>query len=164
MNVAVISTETHSAHGSPNTILVWLVASAAALGGLLFGYDRVVIGGAKPFYERYFHLDTPSMAGWAMSCALAGCLIGALTPGPMCSRTGRKLLLTVAAMAFAVSSIGVGLAQSFTTFVAWRIMGGYAIGLQPEAPPARARMQSASPHLRTQIPEKISLTGESRQA
>jgi sugar porter (SP) family MFS transporter len=129
MNVAVISTETHSAHGSPNPILVWLVASAAALGGLLFGYDWVVIGGAKPFYERYFHLDTPSMAGWAMSCALIGCLIGALTSGPMSSRSGRKRLLTVAALAFAVSSIGVGLAQSFTAFVAWRIIGGYAIGL-----------------------------------
>jgi sugar porter (SP) family MFS transporter len=110
-------------------ILVWLVASAAALGGLLFGYDWVVIGGAKPFYEVYFHLDTPSLTGWAMSCALVGCLIGASSAGAMSTRYGRKRLLTLAALAFAVSSIGVGLAQHFTSFVLWRIGGGYAIGL-----------------------------------
>jgi SP family sugar porter-like MFS transporter len=109
--------------------LVWLVASAAALGGLLFGYDWVVIGGAKPFYEIYFHLDSPSLAGWAMSCALVGCLIGALSAGPMSARFGRKRLLTLAALAFGISSIGVGLAQQFSIFVLWRIVGGYAIGL-----------------------------------
>ena len=45
-------------------------------GRMLFGYDWVVIGGAKPFYELYFHLDSPSLEGWAMSCALIGCLMG----------------------------------------------------------------------------------------
>ena len=46
----------------------------AALGGLLFGYDWVVIGGAKPFFERYFNLTDPAVQGWANSCALVGCL------------------------------------------------------------------------------------------
>ena len=72
---SVADTETnrpvHSAY-------VWLVAAAGALGGLLFGYDWVVIGGAKPFYEQYFQLQSPSLEGWAMSCALIGCLIGAV--------------------------------------------------------------------------------------
>src|SRR6266568_5914416 len=88
--------------GSSRSAYVWLVASAGALGGLLFGYDWVVIGGAKPFYERYFHLDSPSMAGWAMSCALVGCLIGALSSGPLSNRFGRKRLLTLSALAFAI--------------------------------------------------------------
>ncbi len=108
---------------------VWLVASAGALGGLLFGYDWVVIGGAKPFYERYFQLDSPSLEGWAMSCALIGCLLGAVSSGGLSSRFGRKRLLTLAALVFAISSLGTGLAGQFSAFVLWRMLGGYAIGL-----------------------------------
>jgi sugar porter (SP) family MFS transporter len=114
---------------SVRTIYVWLAAAAGALGGLLFGYDWVVIGGAKPFYERFFHLDSPSLGGWAMSCALVGCLLGAISSGPLSNRFGRKRLLTLAAVAFAVSSLGTGLAFQFEAFVVWRIIGGYAIGL-----------------------------------
>jgi len=115
--------------GSFSRAYIWMAASAGALGGLLFGYDWVVIGGAKPFYERYFHLDSPSIEGWAMSCALIGCLIGAVSSGALSSRFGRKKLLTLAALIFAVSSLGTGLAAYFTAFVAWRILGGFAIGL-----------------------------------
>ena len=108
---------------------VWLASAAGALGGLLFGYDWVVIGGAKPFYELYFRLDSPSLQGWAMSCALVGCLIGAVSSGGLSSRFGRKLPLTLAALIFAVSSLGTGLAAHFAVFVVWRITGGFAIGL-----------------------------------
>jgi sugar porter (SP) family MFS transporter len=108
---------------------LWLTAAAGALGGLLFGYDWVVIGGAKPFYERFFHLDSPALQGWAMSCALIGCLFGAVSSGSLSNRFGRRRLLTLAAVTFAASSLGTGLAHAFTTFVAWRILGGYAIGL-----------------------------------
>ena len=114
---------------SVRKMYLWLTAAAGALGGLLFGYDWVVIGGAKPFYERFFRLDSPSLQGWAMSCALIGCLLGAISSGPLSSRFGRKRLLTLAALAFAVSSLGTGLAFEFRTFVVWRVMGGYAIGL-----------------------------------
>ena len=64
-------------------IYLWFTAAAGALGGLLFGYDWVVIGGAKPFYERFFHLDSPALQGWAMSCALIGCLFGAVSSGSL---------------------------------------------------------------------------------
>ena len=115
--------------GSFHSAYVWLVASAGALGGLLFGYDWVVIGGAKPFYERYFQLDSPSIEGWAMSCALIGCLIGGISSGGLSNRFGRKRLLTVAALVFGFSSLGTGMASHFTAFVAWRMCGGFAIGL-----------------------------------
>jgi SP family sugar porter-like MFS transporter len=115
--------------GTFRQVYVWLAASAGALGGLLFGYDWVVIGGAKPFYERYFQLDSPSIEGWAMSCALIGCLIGAIVSGGLSNRFGRKRLLTLAALVFAASSLGTGLATHFTAFVAWRMFGGFAIGL-----------------------------------
>jgi sugar porter (SP) family MFS transporter len=129
MNIPLISTDLQADRRPYRPMYVWLVASAGALGGLLFGYDWVVIGGAKPFYERYFQLDTPFLAGWAMSCALIGCLIGALSAGALSNRFGRKRLLTLAALAFAGSSVGVGLADQFAVFVAWRMLGGYAIGL-----------------------------------
>jgi MFS transporter, SP family, xylose:H+ symportor len=119
----------HGRSGHVRSGYVWLVASVGALGGLLFGYDWVVIGGAKLFYERYFHLDSPSLAGWAMSCALVGCLIGAVTSGALSSRLGRKPLLILAALVFAASSLGTGLAPAFTIFIACRMAGGYAIGL-----------------------------------
>ena len=115
--------------GSVRSGYLWLAATSGALGGLLFGYDWVVIGGAKPFYEIYFHLTSPSLQGWAMSCALIGCLIGALTSGGLSDRLGRKRLLTLAAIVFTVSSLGTGFATHFDAFVAWRILGGYAIGL-----------------------------------
>jgi sugar porter (SP) family MFS transporter len=106
-----------------------MISLVAALGGLLFGYDWVVIGGAKPFFERYFNLDSESLRGWANSCALIGCLVGALAAGALSDRFGRKRLLVLAAVLFAVTSLGNALAHSFTTFVAWRMLGGAAIGL-----------------------------------
>ena len=129
--IAPMSTPENRAAGpvAGGSVYVWLVAIAGALGGLLFGYDWVVIGGAEPFYERYFHLTSPSLIGWAMSCALVGCLFGALSSGPLSNRFGRKRLLILAALVFIVSSLGTGMADTFTAFVAWRIAGGYAIGL-----------------------------------
>jgi MFS transporter, SP family, xylose:H+ symportor len=112
-----------------NRVSLWLAAASGALGGLLFGYDWVVIGGAKPFYELYFHLNSPQLQGWAMSCALIGCLSGSAIAGALSDRFGRKRLLRLAALVFAASSVGTGTVAQFTTFVLWRILGGCAIGL-----------------------------------
>ena len=60
---------------------VWTICLVAACGGLLFGYDWVVIGGAKPFYEAWFSITDPAQSGWAMSSALLGCIFGALISG-----------------------------------------------------------------------------------
>ena len=114
---------------------VWMVSLVAALGGLLFGYDWVVIGGAKLFYEKFFDLGSEWLQGWAMSCALVGCLFGALGSGALSDRFGRKRLLIVAALLFAVSSIGTGMASHFYVFIAWRICGGVAIGLASSLSP-----------------------------
>lgn len=123
-----------AAHGNlpHNTRYVTLISLIAAMGGLLFGYDWVVIGGAKPFYEAFFSLTEPSQQGWAMSCALVGCLAGALIAGKLSDRFGRKRLLIASALLFAASSLGVGLANNFggfDGFVMWRVAGGGAIGL-----------------------------------
>ena len=118
-----------------NIVFTWAISLVAALGGLLFGYDWVVIGGAKPFYEKFFHLTNPSQQGWAMSCALVGCLVGALVSGGLSDRFGRKRLLILSALLFALSSAGTGMAQSFGAFVRWRITGGVAIGLASNLSP-----------------------------
>ncbi len=118
-----------------NVAQVWSIALIAAMGGLLFGYDWVVIGGAKPFFERYFRLTTEWQRGWANSCALLGCLAGAMIAGAMSDRFGRKRLLIASAAMFAVTSIGNGLAASFPVFVAWRMLGGVAIGLASNLSP-----------------------------
>jgi SP family sugar porter-like MFS transporter len=64
-----------------------------------------------------------------MSCALIGCLIGAISSGTLTNRFGRKRMLTLAALVFALSSLGTGMASQFSDFVIWRMLGGYAIGL-----------------------------------
>lgn len=114
---------------------VWLISAIAAFGGLLFGYDWVVIGGAKPFYEAYFGLATPGVQGWAMSCALIGALAGASVSGMAADRWGRKRLLLVSAALFTLSSVATGLAETFGQFVAFRIAGGAAIGLASSISP-----------------------------
>jgi len=118
-----------------NSTYVWLISGVAALGGLLFGYDWVVIGGAKPFFERYFHLVDAAQSGWANSCALIGCLVGAVLAGALSDRYGRKWLLVFSALLFAVTSIGNALAPTFTIFVVWRMLGGVAIGLASNLSP-----------------------------
>src|SRR5580698_9799250 len=117
------------------TIYVWGIAIAAALGGLLFGYDWVVIGGARQFYEIYFHLSSPDLIGWANSCALVGCLVGSLAAGNFADRYGRRRVLLVAAILFAASSLLTGWAHTFTSFIVWRIVGGTAIGLSSNVSP-----------------------------
>jgi MFS transporter, SP family, xylose:H+ symportor len=114
---------------------VWGIAVAAALGGLLFGYDWVVIGGAREFYEVYFHLTSAALVGWANSCALLGCLFGSLAAGSFADRYGRRRVLLISAILFAVSSIFTGWAHSFTGFIIWRILGGTAIGLSSNVSP-----------------------------
>jgi len=114
---------------------IWWLAISAALGGLLFGYDWVVIGGARQFYELYFHLDSPTLIGWANSCALLGCLLGSLAAGYFAEQYGRRPVLLVSAVLFAVSSAFTGWAFSFNSFIAWRIVGGIAIGLASNVSP-----------------------------
>lgn len=118
-----------------NLRYVVLVSIIGALGGLLFGYDWVVIGGAKLFYENYFSLTTEQMIGWANSCALLGCLAGSIFSGKASDRFGRKKLLILAAVLFAVSSIFTGWSYSFLAFIVWRVLGGVAIGVASNISP-----------------------------
>src|ERR1035437_2025520 len=90
------------------------ISLVSAMGGLLFGYDWVVIGGAKPFYEPFFGITGHAFQqGWAMGCALIGCLAGSVISGWLSDRFGRKRLLILSAALFVLASLGTGAAGSF---------------------------------------------------
>lgn len=113
-----------------NQKFIYFICIVSALGGLLFGYDWVVIGGAKIFYEQFFFItDDPNMQGLAMSIALAGCLLGALTTGTLADGYGRKPLLIIAAFIFLISAYGTGAYDDFIVFLIARFIGGIAIGI-----------------------------------
>ena len=115
---------------SYNKKFVYFICLVSAMGGLLFGYDWVVIGGAKPFYELYFDIaDVPAMQGLAMSVALLGCLIGAMVAGMMADRYGRKPLLIISAFIFLSSAYATGAFSAFSWFLAARFLGGIGIGI-----------------------------------
>jgi SP family sugar porter-like MFS transporter len=115
---------------------LWLICLVAAMGGLLFGYDWVVIGGARPFYEPYFGIQNdPWLQGWGASSALYGCILGALLSGVFSDMLGRKRLLIVAALLFTISALWTSLAGDFVQFNVARILGGIGIGLASNLSP-----------------------------
>jgi len=120
-----------------NMAFIWLVCFVAAMGGLLFGYDWVVIGGAKPFYEPYFGItdETPFRRGLAQSSALIGCLLGAILSGVFSDKSGRKRLLILAGLLFTVSAVGTAFARNFLSFNVFRVIGGVGIGLASNLSP-----------------------------
>ena len=133
---------------SKKTLMVCLIS---AMGGLLFGYDWVVIGGAKIFYEPFFQIEQDAaMRGWAMSSALLGCLFGAGMSGRWCDLYGRKKILIASALLFLVSAIGTGAVDSFFWFIIYRIIGGDGIGMASNVSPIYIA-EVAPAHLRGQF-------------
>ena len=123
----------------------------SAMGVLLFGYDWVVIGGAKIFYEPFFQIEQDAaMRGWAMSSALLGCLFGAGMSGRWCDLYGRKKILIASALLFLVSAIGTGAVDSFFWFIIYRIIGGDGIGMASNVSPIYIA-EVAPAHLRGQF-------------
>ncbi|MFY0654040.1 MAG: sugar porter family MFS transporter [Cyclobacteriaceae bacterium] len=123
-------------HESRKGHYVLAISLISALGGFLFGYDWVVIGGAKPFYEQYFRIaEIPHLQGWAVSCALIGCILGTLVSGALSDKYGRKRFLILSAILFLISAIGTGGANTFSPFVLYRILGGIGIGLASNLSP-----------------------------
>jgi sugar porter (SP) family MFS transporter len=117
-------------HSNFNFRYIIGISIVSALGGLLFGYDWVVIGGAKPFYERFFYItNSPALQGLGMSSALIGCVFGAAFAGGLSDRYGRKIILIISALLFTLSAIGTGFAYGITDFIIYRLIGGLGIGL-----------------------------------
>ncbi|WP_312054933.1 sugar porter family MFS transporter [Pantoea brenneri] len=111
-----------------NMKYVMLCCTVAAFGGLLMGYDSSIISGAIEPLSDYFQL-TPAETGWAVSNILLGSLVGCFIAPKLSDKFGRKKSLAITALLFTASVVGTAIAHNFFTFVAFRILGGLAIGL-----------------------------------
>lgn len=111
-----------------SVLYVCVLASVAALGGLLFGYDTAVISGAIGFLQVHFDLDPQLWKGWAAACALIGCAVGAGAAGLLSDRLGRKRVLGLSAILFLISALGTAFPRSFSEFIIYRIIGGLGVG------------------------------------
>jgi len=106
-----------------NKIFIILVCAVIAIGGLLFGFDTAVISGIT----GYFHLDE-YMLSWAVSSVLIGCAVGAIIAGWPADMYGRRPVLILSVILFAVSGIGTGLSDQLILFVIFRLIGGLGVG------------------------------------
>jgi len=111
------------------------IASVAALGGLLFGYDSAVINGAVQAIQDDFGINNASL-GFAVASALLGAAAGAMTAGRIADRLGRLSVMKIAALFFLVSAIGTGLAPNVWVVVVFRIVGGIGVGIASVIAPA----------------------------
>jgi len=103
------------------------ISIVAALGGLLFGFDIAIITGAGPYLVETFELNN-IQEGWAYSSLLFGCIIGAAVAGRITDAIGRKKILIIVAVLFALTSIGSALVFNLNSLVLARISGGIAVG------------------------------------
>ena len=104
------------------------LAVIAALGGFLFGYDTAIISGTIGFVKAQFDLNTV-MEGWYVSSALVGTILGVSLAGILSDKYGRKNILFVSGIFFALSAIGCMLSNSFTELVIYRMLGGMGVGI-----------------------------------
>ncbi|NID09506.1 sugar porter family MFS transporter [Fibrella aestuarina] len=111
-----------------NNTYLYLVCLIAALGGFLFGFDTAVISGTVSLVKSDFSLDA-IQEGWFVSCALLGCIVGVSVSGKLSDAYGRKLVQILSAVLFLASAIGCMFATTFTTLIAFRLVGGLGIGV-----------------------------------
>jgi len=111
------------------------IASVAALGGLLFGYDSAVINGAVDSIQEDFNIDNAKL-GFAVASALLGAAVGAMSAGRIADAIGRISVMKIAALFFLVSAIGTALAPNVWLVVAFRVVGGIGVGVASVIAPA----------------------------
>ncbi|SBS79023.1 Glucose transport protein [uncultured Mycobacterium sp.] len=111
------------------------IASVAALGGLLFGYDSAVINGAVDSIQEDFGIGDAEL-GFAVASALLGAAAGAMSAGRIADRIGRISVMKIAAVFFLVSAIGTALAPNVVTVVIFRVVGGIGVGIASVIAPA----------------------------
>ncbi len=111
------------------------IASVAALGGLLFGYDSAVINGAVASIQSHFDISNAAL-GFAVASALLGAAAGAMTAGRLADRIGRISVMKIAAVLFFASAIGTGFATSVEMIVVFRVIGGIGVGVASVIAPA----------------------------
>lgn len=107
--------------------LIMMIALIVALGGLLMGFDASVISGVLGFIEPEFGLSKLEL-GWSVASLTLTSTLAMMLAGPISDKFGRRAVLRVAAILFAVSALGSALAQSFLSLVIFRMIGGFGVG------------------------------------
>ncbi len=118
---------------NPGTVV--LLASVAALGGFLFGYDSAVINGAVAAIGTQFNASSGAL-GLTVSSALLGAAAGALGAGKVADKYGRLFAMRLAAVLFVISALGSGIANSLVVLSIFRVIGGVAVGIASVIAPA----------------------------
>jgi SP family xylose:H+ symportor-like MFS transporter len=111
-----------------NNVYIIGISFISALGGYLFGFDFAVISGALPFLRKEFLLD-PVWEGFLTGSLALGCIVGCLIAGKIAEKYGRRPGLMVAALIFAISSVGIALSQGLLYFVIMRFAAGIGVGM-----------------------------------
>ena len=109
----------------PQSILyVLFISAVAAIGGFLFGFDSGVINGTVTALGKAFNANDVS-TGFNVASVLLGCALGALLAGPLADKHGRRTIMIITAIIFAVSAFGSGIADSSAEFIFYRLFGGF---------------------------------------
>jgi sugar porter (SP) family MFS transporter len=106
---------------------LYVVATIAGLGGLLFGYDIGIISGALLFIRDAFPLN-PFLEGLVVSSILIGAVLGAGASGNLSDRLGRRKLILISAVIFAGGAIGMALSPTLWLLIFFRIITGLGVG------------------------------------
>ena len=111
------------------------MASTAALGGFLFGFDSAIINGTVDAVREQFSLGS-GLLGFTVSCALLGAALGAWFAGVCSQRFGRVRTMLIASVLLTVSALGCGLAFGVWDLIIWRFIGGIGVGFASVIAPA----------------------------
>ena len=125
------------------------IASVAALGGLLFGYDSAVINGAVAALQDEFAINNVTL-GFAVASALLGAAVGALTAGRLADKIGRRSVMKLGAMLFFISAIGTAFAGHIWLVVLFRVVGGLGVGVASVIAPTYIA-ETAPPRIRGRL-------------
>jgi SP family sugar:H+ symporter-like MFS transporter len=125
----------HSAETTCSLFYVIFISAVAAIGGFLFGFDSGVINGTVSALGNTFNSSSVA-TGFNVASVLLGCALGALAAGPLADKFGRRAIMIVTAIIFAVSAFGSGIADSSAEFIFYRLFGGLGIGAASVLAPA----------------------------
>ncbi len=123
------------AQENTSVLYVFFISAVAAIGGFLFGFDSGVINGTVSALSNAFNADDIG-TGFNVASVLLGCAVGALAAGPIADRAGRKPIMIITALIFAISAYGSGIADSSAEFIFYRLIGGLGIGAASVLAPA----------------------------
>ncbi len=124
-----------SANSAGAMAYIIFISAIAAIGGFLFGFDSGVINGTVTALGKAFNSDAVA-TGFNVASVLLGCAVGALCAGPAADKYGRKPVMLLTALVFAISAWGSGDADTASAFIWYRLLGGLGIGAASVLAPA----------------------------